>query len=66
MSTFTIDEAVREVTPEEGHKLFDNLVRAELGVSGEEFLRRLADGDIPEDWSEDAISRLEILTPFAR
>jgi len=65
MSTFTIDDTVAELTPEEGRKLFDNLARAELGVSGEEFLRRLTKGDIPEEWSEDAISRLEILTPFA-
>jgi hypothetical protein len=65
MSTFTIDGTVTELTPEEGRKLFDNLARAELGVSGEEFLRRLAEGDIPDEWSEDAISRLEILTPFA-
>jgi len=65
MSTFTIDDSVTELTPEEGRKLFDNLARAELGVSGEEFLRRLIDGDIPEEWSEDAVSRLEILTPFA-
>jgi hypothetical protein len=28
-----------------------------LSVSGEEFLRRLAEGDIPDEWSEDAISR---------
>ena len=65
MSTFTIDGTVTELTPEEGRKLFDNLARSELGVSGEEFLRRLAEGDIPDEWSEDAISRLEILTPFA-
>ena len=65
MSTFTIDDTVTELTPEEGRKLFDNLARAELGVSGQEFLRRLAEGDIPQDWSEDAVSRLEVLTPFA-
>jgi hypothetical protein len=65
MSTFTIDGTVTELTPEEGRQLFDRLARAELGVSGEEFLRRLNDGDIPEEWSEDAVSRLEILTPFA-
>ena len=65
MSTFTIDDTVTELTPEEGRKLFDNLARAELGVSGEEFLRRLAEGDIPQEWSEDAVSRLEVLTPFA-
>ena len=64
-STSTMDSTVTELTPEEGHKLFDNLARAELGVSGAEFLRRLAQGDIPEEWSEDASSRLEILTPFA-
>jgi hypothetical protein len=54
-----------ELTPEEGRQLFDRLARAELGVSGEEFLRRLTEGDIPEEWSEDAVTRLEILTPFA-
>ena len=63
MSTFTIDDTVTELTPEEGRKLFDNLARAELGVSGQEFLRRLAEGDIPQEWSEDAVSRLEVLTP---
>jgi hypothetical protein len=65
MSTFTIDDTVTELTPEEGRKLFDNLARVELGVSGQEFLRRLAEGDIPQEWSEDAVSRLEVLTPFA-
>ena len=65
MSTFTIDDTVTELTPEEGRKLFDNLARAELGFSCQEFLRRLAEGDIPQEWSEDAVSRLEVLTPFA-
>jgi hypothetical protein len=28
------------VTPEEGRRIFDEAVQAELGISGEEFIRR--------------------------
>ena len=47
MRTSTIDGTTNELTPEQGRKMFDELARAELGVSGNEFLRRLGDDDIP-------------------
>jgi hypothetical protein len=66
MRTSTIDGTTTELTREQGRKMFDEVARAELGVSGNEFLRRLDEDDIPPEWSADAISRLEILIPFAR
>jgi hypothetical protein len=32
---------IRCLTPEEGHQFFDEQARRRLGISGEEFLRRL-------------------------
>ncbi|ADG88235.1 hypothetical protein TBS_05010 [Thermobispora bispora] len=38
--------AVVELTEEEGRKFFDEVTRAELGMSGDEFLRRYDAGDL--------------------
>ena len=66
MSVTDVTSTVTELTAEQGHQLFDHAARTELGVSGEEFLRRLNAQDVPDHWPRDAISRLEILLPFAR
>jgi hypothetical protein len=47
MRTPTIDGTITELTREQGRKMFDEVARAELGVSGNEFLRRLDEDDIP-------------------
>ncbi|HEV2106816.1 MAG TPA: hypothetical protein VGR16_00985, partial [Thermomicrobiales bacterium] len=36
---------VYTVTPEQGRRLFDEAVRREMGISGEEFIRRWENGD---------------------
>lgn len=66
MSITVETPSATELTPEEGSALFDRAAREELGVEGSEFLRRLDEGSVPREWSEDAICRLEILLPFAR
>ena len=60
---------VHTATVEEGKRLFDYQARKELGISGDEFLRRWDAGmyenltDSPEDWK---VRRLVMLLPFAR
>jgi len=71
MRTSTIDGTTSELTPEQGRKMFDELARAELGVSGNEFLRRLGDDDIPPngrltqsaDWRSSYLLRGGCLVP---
>jgi len=56
------------LTEEEGHAFFDRCAREELGISGEEFLRRWDAGEIgpvpdtPEGWKT---GRLIMMLPFA-
>jgi hypothetical protein len=65
-STVAIESTVTELTPAEAHALFDSVAWAELGVSGEEFVRCLEADEVPSDWSPEAICRLEILLPFSK
>jgi hypothetical protein len=61
------DIGVVFLTPEEARDLFDNRARMELGISGEEFLRRWDAGeytpipDTPEGWK---VGRLYMMFPF--
>ena len=60
---------VKFITPEEARELFDRRARMELGISGEEFLRRWDAGeydsipDTPDGWK---IARLSMILDFAR
>jgi hypothetical protein len=62
-------EGVKELTREEGRALFEEEVQRLLGISGEEFLRRLDAGeyddvyDTPGHWQ---IGHLEILSRVVR
>lgn len=53
------------MTPEEGREIVDRAARRELGMSGEEFLRRWDRGEI-EDPDRPEVIRVAILLPFAR
>lgn len=57
---------VVELTPEEGRAVFDEQTRAELGVSGTDFLAAYQAGRLPSDWSAESVCRLEMLLPFTR
>lgn len=57
---------VDELSPAEGHALFEGECQRELGVSSAEFLAAYDSGSLPEEWDERAIQRLEFLLPFAR
>ncbi|HLH23287.1 MAG TPA: hypothetical protein VK066_12245 [Chloroflexota bacterium] len=60
---------IRWLTPEEGRQFFDEQARKRLGISGEEFLRRLDAGeyrDIPDDPEHWPIIELSLMTGFAR
>jgi hypothetical protein len=57
------------VTPEEGRRIFDEAVRAEMGISGDEFIRRWEAGEYWEvaDRPETRhIGRLIMMIPLAR
>lgn len=58
-----------QLTPEEGRAFFDAKCRRELGMSGEEFLRRYDAGEfdgIEEDEFGRKVIRVEMSIPFAR
>jgi hypothetical protein len=56
---------VEELTHQEGLELFDRVARQELGISGEEFLRRWDAGEYA-DSDNMGVTRLYMLMPFAR
>jgi len=56
---------VVELTEEEGRKFFDEVTRAELGMSGEEFLRRYDAGDF-KGTDDPRVVGVSMLIPFAR
>lgn len=59
-------EHVRYLTDDEGKHLFDEAVRREMGISGEEFLRRWDAGEWRDDPDHEPIMGLLFLMPFAR
>lgn len=57
------------VSPEEGRRMFDEVARAWVGMSGEEFLRRYDAGefaDMPDDLAHRRYIDLVVLSRFAR
>ena len=60
------------LTDEEGRELFDARARELMGISGEEFLRRLDAGEYDEIYDDNRhphgrhVVLLEMLRPFAR
>ena len=69
---FDPDDApgIEFVSIEEGRRIFDRRARMELGISGEEFLRRWDAGEypypIPDDTEGRKIARLMMMINFAR
>jgi hypothetical protein len=60
---------VVELTPEEGRAFFDARVREEMGIGGEEFLRRLDAGEFNEildDPDYPYLIYLCMISPLAR
>lgn len=58
-----------QLTPAEGRAFFDRACRRELGMSGEEFLRRYDAGEfdgIEEDEFGRKVVVMEMRIPFAR
>lgn len=70
--TFDPEESPRIefVSIEEGRRIFDRRARMELGISGEEFLRRWDSGEypypIPDDTEGRKIARLTMIMNLAR
>jgi hypothetical protein len=54
----------RQLTREEGQRLFDERARRFLGMSGREFKRRYEAGEL--DPNDDNVLRLALLLPFGR
>ena len=62
-------EGIYFPTPEEARAIFDARARYELGISGEEFLRRWDNGEyqpVPDDIECRKIARLSMMMSFAR
>lgn len=60
-------EGVKELTVEEARAYFDAQARRLVGMSGEEFLRRLDAGEFDDLIDEPGpIGNLEMLSPFGR
>jgi hypothetical protein len=60
---------IKFVTPEEAREIFDRRARMELGISGEEFLRRWDAGEyipVPDTTEGRKIARLSMILNFAR
>jgi hypothetical protein len=68
--TQRIDAEVRELSREEGRRLFDRQARRYLGISGEEFLERWDAGEYgdPDDRTKNppGVMQLAMLLPFVR
>lgn len=56
---------VEELTADQAHKLFDAACRRELSVGADEFLSAYKCGELPAEWSAEAVNRLEMLLPLA-
>jgi hypothetical protein len=57
---------VKFLNKKEGRALFDRVAHRALGISGEEFIRRLDQGQYPDEDESPEIARLCMLTPFWR
>jgi hypothetical protein len=58
------EPAPRELTPEQARELFDRRARAELNMSGEEFIRAWEAGELDPD--DDRVIGLWMILPFGR
>jgi hypothetical protein len=54
---------IRDLTPDEGRRLFDNAAQYYLGISGDEFIRRWESGYYDDDPEE--VMGVAMLLPFA-
>ena len=63
--TLASQVTVHEMTPQEGLEAFDAACKRELGVSGDVFRAAFESGIYPQDWSQEAICRMEMLLPMA-
>lgn len=57
---------ITDLNSEESHELFDQQAKRYLGVSGEEFVRRLEAGEYGDPDDDPRVMRLVMLLPFAR
>jgi hypothetical protein len=57
------------LTPEEARRQFDEMARERVGMSGEEFIRRLDAGEfvqLPDDEAHRAYAELAVLSSLGR
>jgi hypothetical protein len=57
---------IQELTREEGHELFDKVAQREMGMSGEEFLRRWDAGEFHDEDEHPEAVNVSMLIPFGR
>lgn len=58
------DTEIRDLSVEEGVRLLDDQARRYLGITGEEFARQWATGEIEADTAPD-VMRVAMLLPLA-
>lgn len=57
---------IKELSPEEGMRLFDNAAKYYLEISGQEFLERLNTGEFNDPDVDPDVAQVLALVPFAR
>lgn len=57
---------IKELSPEEGMRLFDNAAKYYLEISGQEFLERLSTGEFDDPDVDPDVAQVLALVPFAR
>lgn len=57
---------IKELSPDEGMRLFDNAAKYYLEISGQEFLERLEAGEFDDPDADPNIAQVLALVPFAR
>lgn len=56
---------VDELSPEQARDLLDSECHRELGVASQVFLDAYRSGELPKEWPDVAVCRLEMLLPLA-
>jgi hypothetical protein len=69
MTDIARTDAALDEDPDEGRRIFDQVVRDEMGISGEEFIRRWEAGvywEVADQPGSRHIGRLIMMIPLAR
>lgn len=57
---------VDELNSDHANEIFNEHCQAELGITMDAFLDAYDSGSFPKEWTDEAVSRLEMLLPLVR